>query len=111
MADFYAAVDTAQRSSQKHAATGRFLDAEHCRQFARLSTELHVPLHLIPPAGHREKEAQRGDARIVNRRRDLGIRHVKLVGAKLLRRSRIRRSPQKPSGILHRSDGRLLSVD
>ena len=49
---------------------GNFLGAEHRGQLARLRAELHVPLHLLAPAGHREKETQRGDARVVDRGRD-----------------------------------------
>ena len=66
-----------------------FLGAEHRGQFARLRAELHVSLHLLATTGHREKEAQGGDAGIVDRGRDPGIRHVKLVCAKLFRRRRI----------------------
>ena len=40
------------------------LDAENDGQFARFGAELHILLHLITIAGHREKEPERNDARV-----------------------------------------------
>ena len=79
-------------------------------QLPRLGAELHVPLHLLAPAGHPEEEPQRHDPGVVGRWRDPGIGHVKLIGAKLLRRRRVRRAPQKRGEILDRPNMRLLRL-
>ena len=50
------------------------------------------------------------NARVVNRGRDPGICHVKLICAQLFRRRRIGRAPQKPGEILHRTDMRSLRL-
>ena len=86
------------------------LDAEDHRQLPRLGAELHVPLHLLAPAGHAEKEAQRHDARVEGRWRDAGVRHVELVGAQVLRRGGVGGPLQECGEILDRPDVRLLRL-
>lgn len=85
-----------------------FLGAEHYGELARLGAELHVPLHLAPPAGRLEEEPQCDDAGVAGRRRDTAVGHVKLVGAQIIRRRGVRRPSQKRCEVLDCPDVRLL---
>ncbi len=84
--------------------------AQDRRQLPRLGAELHVPLHLLAPAGHAEEEAQRHDARVERRRHDAGVRHVKLVGAQVLRLGGVGGPPQERGEVLDRPDASLLRL-
>ena len=77
------------RPGCRHQDVGHLLDAEDYRQFARLGAELHIALHLLPSAGHAEKEPQRHDPQVERRWRDPGVGHVELISAQILRCRRV----------------------
>ena len=98
------------RPRRRHQQVGHLLDAEDHRQLPWLGAKLHVELHLLAPAGHAEEEAQRHDARVERRRRDPGVRHVELVAAQVVRRCRVRGSPEEGGEILDRPNVGLLRL-
>lgn len=81
-----------------------------CEKSGEARPELHVPFHVLPPAGHAEEEPQCDDPGIESRRRDARVGHVQLVRPKLFRRGRVRRVTEERGEILDRPDMRLLRL-
>jgi hypothetical protein len=75
-------------------------DTQNTRQPAWLRPELHVALHVLTVAGRAEQKPQGHDPRVERWWRDLGIGHVKLIGAQIVRRRCIWRPLQKPATCL-----------
>ncbi|CTQ76621.1 hypothetical protein LAX5112_04655 [Roseibium alexandrii] len=87
-----------------------FLHAQHNGQWPRLALKLHMPLHVLAPAGHAAKEPKGNDPDIECRRRHPRIRHVQLIAAQLFRSRRIGWTAKVRCKILDGPDMALLSL-